>query len=212
MAKRRTKKPAPAKKRPSARAGKPAAKSRPRASAPQVKHRALPESPAVLEGIDRSGSHSTAHEVSWAQFDAVVQHLAREVGRAFRPEAVVGVAHGGVFVGGALASALKCEFFPVRISRRSRDQGRAAARGLSGVMPKELLGRKVLVVDDIASSGDTLELAKQLAKNVGAKALATATLVSRPKGYQPDYCWERSEAFFVFPWDYELAGSARYLA
>lgn len=210
MAKRRTKKPARAKRALPPKRRK--VKAAPRASSPSVKHRTQPESPAVLEGVDRSGSHSAAHEVSWAGFDLVVQQLAREVGKGFRPEAVVGVAHGGVFVGGALASALKCEFYPVRISRRSRDQGRAAARGLSGVMPKELAGRRVLVVDDIASSGDTLELAMQLAKNVGAKALATATLVSRPKGYQPDYCWQRSDAFFVFPWDYELAGSARYLA
>ncbi len=183
----------------------------PKPTSPDVKHQQKPESPAVLEGIDRSGSHTMAREVSWAQFDSVVQQLAREVGKGFKPEAVVGVAHGGVFVGGALASALKCEFYPVRISRRSRDQGRAAAQALSGVMPKELSGRRVLVVDDIASSGDTLELAMALAKNVGAKKLSTATLVSRPQGYQPDYCWERSESFFVFPWDYELVGSASYM-
>lgn len=183
----------------------------PRPTSPNVKHKNQPESPAVLEGIDRSGSHTLAAEVSWAQFDTVVQQLAREISKAFKPEAVVGVAHGGVFVGGALASAMKCEFYPVRISRRSRDQGRSAARELSGVMPKELKGRRVLIVDDIASSGDTLELALALAKSAGAKKLSTATLVSRPKGYQPDYCWERSESFFVFPWDYELVGSAGYM-
>ncbi len=210
MAQRRAKTPKRARAKQAARPRR--TRKAPRPSAPPVKHREQPESPAVLQGIDRSGTHSAAREVSWAQFDAVVQELARQVGKAFRPEAVVGVAHGGVFVGGALASALKCEFYPVRISRRSRDQGRAAAPGLTGVMPKELKGRKVLVVDDIASSGDTLELAMQLAKNVGAKQLATATLVSRPLGYQPDYCWQRSEVFFVFPWDYELAGGGQYLA
>jgi hypoxanthine phosphoribosyltransferase len=186
----------------------------PRPTSPEVKHQTQPESPAVLEvpeGIDRSGSRTMAREVSWAQFDAVVQQMARELAKGFKPEAVVGVAHGGVFVGGAIASALKCEFYPVRISRRSRDQGRSAARTLSGVMPKELAGRRVLIVDDIAASGDTLELAMALAKGVGAKKLSTATLVSRPKGYQPDYCWERTESFFVFPWDYELVGSAGYM-
>ena len=112
----------------------------PRPSKPKAKltRRATPESPAVLEGIDRSGSHSTARELSWAEFDRVVQQLSRELMKKFRPEAVVGVAHGGVFVGGALASALKVEFYPVRISRRSRDQGVSAAPKLSGVMPKGL--------------------------------------------------------------------------
>lgn len=171
-----------------------------------------PESPAVLDGIDRSGSHSAARELSWAEFDRVVQQLARELAKKFKPEAVVGVAHGGVFVGGALASALKVEFYPVRISRRSRDQGVAAAPKLSGVMPKELKGRRVVIVDDIAASGDTLELASELAMVAGAKAVATTALVCRSKGFEPDFWWQRSAAFFVFPWDYDLSTDQRFRA
>ncbi len=175
-------------------------------------HRKTPESPAVLEGIDRSGSRSSAREMSWAEFDRVVQQLAREVDKKFRPQAVVGVAHGGVFVGGALASALKVEFYPVRISRRSRDQGVAAAPKLSGVMPKALKGQRVLIVDDIAASGDTLELASALAKRAGAKSVATTALVCRPKGFAPNFFWENSGNFYVFPWDYDLSTDQRFRA
>jgi hypoxanthine phosphoribosyltransferase len=179
---------------------------------PKLKRRPKPESPAVIEGIDRSGSHSTAREMSWAEFDRIVQSLSRELMKKFRPEAVVGVAHGGVFVGGALASALKVEFYPVRISRRSRDQGVSAAPKLTGVMPKGLKGRRVVIVDDIAASGDTLELASELAKGAGATAVATAALISRPKRFSPDFFWERTEAFFVFPWDYDLTTDQRFRA
>lgn len=191
---------------------KPAAAKRKKPTARAPKARKSPESPAVLEGIDRSGSHSTARELSWAEFDRVVQQLARELSKKFRPEAVVGVAHGGVFVGGALASALKVEFYPVRISRRSRDQGVAAAPKLSGVMPKELAGKRVAIVDDIAASGDTLELASELAKVAGAKAVATTALVCRPKGFKPDFYWQNSGTFFVFPWDYDLSTDQRFRA
>ncbi len=176
------------------------------------RRRKSPESPAVLEGIDRSGKQSVARELSWAEFDRIVQQLGRELQKKFRPEAVVGVAHGGVFVGGALASALKVEFYPVRISRRSRDLGVSAAPKLSGVMPKALKGRRVVIVDDIAASGDTLELASELAKNVGAKAVATTALVCRPKGFAPDFYWENSGNFFVFPWDYDLSTDQRFRA
>jgi uncharacterized protein len=178
-----------------------------------LSHRKSPESPAVLEGIDRSGSHSTARELSWAEFDRVVQQLAVALSKKFKPEAVVGVAHGGVFVGGALASALKVEFYPVRISRRSRDQGVAAAPKLSGVMPKGLKGLRVAIVDDIAASGDTLELASALArKGAGAKSIATVALVCRPEGFIPDFYWESSGNFFVFPWDYDLSTDQRFRA
>ena len=73
-------------------------------------------------GRDQSRQRSSVKELSWADFDRAVQELARTIGTSFKPQAVVGVAHGGVFVGGAISSALGCEFFPVRISRRSRDR------------------------------------------------------------------------------------------
>jgi hypoxanthine phosphoribosyltransferase len=139
--------------------------------------------------------------MSWAQFDRHVQTIAKAAAK-FDPDAVVGVAHGGVFVGGALASAMQREFYPVRISRRSRDRGLRGSPKLSGVMPKELAGRRVLIVDDIASSGDTLQLAAAHAKTIGAKAIATAALVCRPNGYRPHFHALCEETFFVFPWDY----------
>lgn len=152
---------------------------------------------------DRSHARTTAEELSWADFDGHVQALAKEAGRRFKPDAVVGIAHGGVFVGGAIASAMRLEFFPVRITRRSRDSGARAHQGISEQMPKDLKGRRVLLVDDVAASGDSLELARRLAKGVGAKAIATAALVKRPEGYTPDLFAQATKSFIVFPWDYQ---------
>lgn len=151
---------------------------------------------------DRSFSRHAAHELSWAEFDRQVQALARAAA-SFKPEAVVGIAHGGVFVGGAVASALKAEFFPVRLTRRSRDSETRTPTGLSSDMPKELARRRVLVVDDICSSGDSLEIAVRLAKAVGAAKVKTAALVTRPNGAVPDFTAFTTDAFFVFPWDYQ---------
>ena len=115
--------------------------------------------PVAGLGMDRSRSEASVRELSWASFDAHVQTLARSILRRFAPEVVVGVAHGGVFVGGALASALKADFFPVRISRRSRDPSKRGKRPrLSGTMPAELKGRRVLVVDDNVDTVTTLAL------------------------------------------------------
>ncbi len=162
-------------------------------------HLGLSSAPAS----DRSHARTTAEELSWADFDGHVQALAREAGRRFKPDAVVGIAHGGVFVGGAIASAMRVEFFPVRITRRSRDSGARAHQGISEQMPRELKGRRVLLVDDVAASGDSLELARRLAKDVGAKAIATAALVKRPEGYTPDLFAQATKSFIVFPWDYQ---------
>jgi hypoxanthine phosphoribosyltransferase len=153
--------------------------------------------------MDRSRPEARVTELSWAAFDIHLQALARSIVRRFVPDAVVGVAHGGVFVGGALASALGADFFPVRISRRSRVHSTKAQRPrLFGSMPRELKGKRVLIVDDVSASGETLTLAKKLASKVGARVLRTATLVKRTGGYAADFSALTSDALFVFPWDY----------
>lgn len=162
----------------------------------------MPFTPPAVIG-DRSFSRHAAQELTWAEFDRQVQALARQAW-AFKPEAVVGIAHGGVFVGGAVASALKAEFFPVRLTRRSRDSVTRLPSGLSDDMPAELAGRRVLIVDDICSSGDSLEMATRLAKSAGAAKVKTAALVTRPKSDAcPDYTAFTTDTFFVFPWDYQ---------
>ncbi|MDC0713405.1 phosphoribosyltransferase [Stigmatella sp. ncwal1] len=167
--------------------------------APQV------EAPRQPAGRDLSRQRSAVQELSWMDFDRAVQELARTIRTAYSPQALVGVAHGGVFVGGALANALGCEFFPVRISRRSRDRKEGAKPQMFGEMPRELKGLRVLIVDDVASSGDTLALASTLARKVGAREVMTAALVARPGGYTPSFCSLTTSDVVVFPWDYEPA-------
>ncbi len=161
----------------------------------------VPIVPQGFPGSDLSRGRKAIKELTWGDFDREVQGLARAASRSFRPEAVVGLVHGGVFVGGALASALKAEFFPVRVTHRSRDTGRSAR--ISDEMPKELSGRRVLIVDDVASSGDSIEFATRLARERGAKSIKSASLIARPGKFEPDFTALTSEDFFVFPWDYQ---------
>ena len=181
------------------------AKAKAKAKAPKkvVKTARAQKAQQEAPGADRSRSKSRVRELTWAHFDRMVQGLARDIYEEFRPHAVVGVAHGGVFVGGALASALGAEFFPVRITRRSRDQKLRQEPRVSDEMPKELKGKRVLMVDDVAASGDTLELALRLAREAGAAELKTACLIQREEGYRPDFSGLLTDELVVFPWDYE---------
>jgi hypoxanthine phosphoribosyltransferase len=140
-------------------------------------------------------------ELSWAAFGDVARSLAADIARRFRPAAVVGIAKGGVFVGGALSAALGAEFYPVRIEKRRRD---------AGVLPTaiqelpSLVGKKVLVVDDVASTGATLARARALARKAGAKEVRTAVLVARPRGARPDFSAFATDELMLFAWDYHL--------
>jgi len=157
-----------------------------------------------MPGENDSPSGPSVRELSWKSFDALSLELARGLASTWEPEAVVGVAKGGVFVGGAVASALKRDFYPVRISRRSRDQVVRTEPKAFGTMPRELRGKRVLIVDDVAASGETLQLAIKLAKRAGAAEVKTAALAVKPKGYRPDFFAMETEDLMVFPWDYDF--------
>jgi uncharacterized protein len=162
----------------------------------------LSEVPRGLLGKDRSGRRNAVRELSWSQFDEIIQALAGEIRANYAADRVVGIAHGGLFVGAALASALGAPFHPVRISRRSRDAGARPGPKMRGTMPAELKGARVLLVDDVAASGDTLTLARVLARKAGARDVRSATLLCRDEGFIPDWTVLFMDGPLVFPWDY----------
>jgi hypoxanthine phosphoribosyltransferase len=153
--------------------------------------------PARLKRAPRKA----VRELGWAAFGEVARAFAVQIARRFRPAVVVGIAKGGVFVGGALAAALGADFYPVRIEKRRRDRG---------VLPEpiqelpDLTGKRVLVVDDVASTGATLARARALSRKAGAREVKTAVLVARPRGARPDFAAFETDELMLFGWDYQL--------
>lgn len=140
-------------------------------------------------------------EIGWAAFGEVARTLAGRIAEKYRPDVVVGIAKGGVFAGGALAAALGVEFHPVRIEKRRRDT--APLPHATAELPP-LRGKKVLVVDDVSSTGATLARARALARKAGAREVKTAVLVSRPGGARPDWFALETNELILFGWDYQL--------
>ena len=140
-------------------------------------------------------------EIGWAAFGEIARQLAARIAERWRPDVVVGIAKGGVFVGGALSATLGTEFVPVRVERRSRD---VEPVGSAGAELPDLKGKRVLVVDDVANSGNTLEKGRALARKRGARDVRTAVLVVRPGGFSPDWHAVETDALVLFGWDYQL--------
>jgi hypoxanthine phosphoribosyltransferase len=149
----------------------------------------------------KSAPKKAMREIGWATFGEIARQLATRISKRFRPDAVVGIAKGGVFVGSAVASVLGTDFFPVRVEQRRRE---------SDPMPEatdqfpDLKGKRVLVVDDVCQTGKTLIKAKRLAKRAGAKDVRSATLVVRPGGARPDFHSLETDSLVLFGWDYQL--------
>ena len=157
------------------------------------------KAPARLSRTPRKA----VRELGWAAFGEVARQLAARLAARYQPDVVLGIAKGGVFVGGALAAALQADFHAVRIEKRRRDAG---DRQPVEQLP-DLTGKRVLVVDDVTSSGATLAKAKALARRSGAKEIQAAALVVRPGGSRPEWFALETAQLIVFPWDYQLDAS-----
>lgn len=157
---------------------------------------------------DRSrGRKEGLQELDWQGVADASRDLARQIARRFSPDLVVGLAKGGVFAGQEIANALGCPFVAVRVHKRSRDQGARSPEAAAN-MPPDAEGKRLLIVDDIAGTGVTLQRALEAAREVGSLECRTATLVVREGGFRPDYFGVETGDLVVFPWDYEPSPGA----
>lgn len=139
--------------------------------------------------------------ISWEMFGELCRALALRVAREYDPEIVVGIARAGVVPAGVMASILRTDLYAMTISRRqATDQIRERPEVLSAA-PPQLAGKRVLIVDEISTSGDTLRLALAAARDVGPAEVRTATCFVRPQGYRPDFHALETHQELIFPWD-----------
>ncbi len=137
--------------------------------------------------------------VSWEE----VHEMSLAIARKFKGsiDAVIGILRGGYFPAHLVADALGVEVFVVRFKSYSGTEKRG--------MPKVVLpligdvsGMRVLVVDDVCDTGDTLKAAKELLRLYSPKEVKTATLFLKPRCEErPDFWVEETEEWVAFPWD-----------
>lgn len=140
--------------------------------------------------------------VEWPLFGELSRALALKVSRGFDPEIVVGVATAGVVPGAVVAAMLDRPFHSIIVSRRFRAEEVREAPAVLSAAPSEVLGKRVLIVDETCNDGDTLRLAVAAIVNAGASEVRTAVSF-RTGGYTPDYHALETEAAIVLPWDRE---------
>jgi hypoxanthine phosphoribosyltransferase len=146
---------------------------------------------------------STRYEVlTWTQIYNLLLNQGQRIScSAFKPDVIVGVSRGGWFPARILSDILensnlanvKAECY-VGI-----DKSRKMAN-LTQCVSADVLGKRVLVVDEIVDSGRSLQLVVSHLMQRGAREVKTATMFCKPRSaFKPDYC--ETEHWVVFPWE-----------
>jgi hypoxanthine phosphoribosyltransferase len=140
-------------------------------------------------------------EVSWPRFAELAEQLAGQL--ATRDvDVIIGIARGGLFPATFVAAALRCEMYPVRITRRVNDRVVYDRPVWKVDVTSGVAGRRVAVIDEMADSGETLEMVAKRALERGAESVVTASLFAHTwADPMPEEVARVSDALVIFPWD-----------
>jgi hypoxanthine phosphoribosyltransferase len=143
-------------------------------------------------------------DLSWEMFGELCRALALRVARDFDPDLIVGIARAGVIPGSVVASVLRKDFYSLTISRREGGELVRDRPAVLSAAPLQCEGKRILLVDEITSSGDTMRLGLASVRDRHPAEVQTATCFARPGGFQPDFVALETDATIIFPWDRKI--------
>lgn len=150
--------------------------------------------------------------ISWNDFHGLTKALAVAVS-PWKPEIILPVGRGGYYPGSLLAHILQLEIYPVRLSRREQDIVVRESPQWIIAPPNSVNMHRVLVVDEICSTGETLSMVRDRTLSLGATEVRTAVLYAHVGGSGvPDYVGIITDELVLNPWDREIYvnGEFRY--
>ncbi len=144
-------------------------------------------------------------QYSWDDVYKLCKELARKIKNSgFKPDAIVAVARGGWVPARILADFLLIrELYSVKAEHWGIVATVTGKAKITQPLTVDLTGKSVLVVDDVADTGETVEIVAQHVKEKNAKEVRTAVIdFKHTSKFVPDYYAREMEkwAWIVYPW------------
>lgn len=142
--------------------------------------------------------------LTYELFGTATRELAQAVADSdFRPDMILAIARGGLGLGMGLGYALAVKNLSViNVEFYTGVDQRLEVPIMLPPTPAavDLSGLKVLIADDVADTGRTLELVRKFCEGSVAEA-RTVVIYEKPQSViKPDYAWRRTEKWIDFPW------------
>ena|ERR1700722_13066068 len=142
--------------------------------------------------------------LTWETFGDAAQELARAIaGDGFRPDVILAIARGGLFVAGALGYALSVK--NLHLMNVEFYNGVGSTLDMPVMLPPvpsavDFSEKKVLIADDVADTGKTIELVQAYVAGHVAE-VRSAVVYEKPTSLvRCDYVWKRTGRWINFPW------------
>lgn len=141
---------------------------------------------------------------SWQQIDELAEKLVRTVkASGFKPDYLVGITIGGLVPLALLAKGLDINNV-ITVSANSYDGKKQKILNIIYLPKIDLSGKKILLVDEIVGTGETLkQISNIFINDYRIGTLKTATMVVSKEGctFRPDFSVIEVSNWIVFPWE-----------
>ncbi len=144
-------------------------------------------------------------QYDWNDIYELCKEIAKKIKESnFRPDAIVAVARGGWVPARILADLLFVkELYSVKAEHWGMVATETGKAKITQPLTVDLSGKKVLVVDDVADTGETVELVAKHVMEKNAEEVRTAVLdFKHTSKFVPDYYAKEMESWrwIVYPW------------
>jgi len=143
--------------------------------------------------------------ISWSTVCKLAHALAVKIRKAsFHPEVIVAIGRGGYVPARLLCDYLDLvDLSSIRIAHYTAGAQKQRKAELVEGLSRDLSGKRVLLVDDVSDTGDTLELGRAHLEEHGAAAIRIAVLHHKQTStIVPDFFGHRiiKWRWIVYPW------------
>lgn len=146
--------------------------------------------------------------VAWDEIDKWAKNVVNKIrSSGFKPEVVVGLIRGGLVPARLICDHLHLKnLYAVKVEHWGITAGKDMKAKLIQGLDLDLSGKKVLVVDDITDTGESMRLATEHLKEKGPADIRSATLLHIDhSSFEPDFydvlVPKDQWTWFIFPWN-----------
>ena len=147
-------------------------------------------------------------KITWEDVERDTLHIVHAMAKNnFKPDVIISLARSGLIpaamisycLGNKQLYVIKADFAKTQSNGKLQDLRSRPV--LSQRIKRSLKGLKVLVVDEMTVSGETLKLVSKYLKTKHPRQVKFAVLYQQPwSQFKPDYCGRKISAWPLYPW------------
>lgn len=151
-----------------------------------------------------SGSEPPREVLTWETFGQASRSLAQTiVDDGYRPDLILGIARGGLLPAGSISYALDIKnVHVINVEFYTGVNERLEMPVMLPPVPQavDLTAKRVLIVDDVADTGGTLQVVRDFCAEHVAETRCAVIYEKDRSSVQCEYVWKRTNDWIDFPW------------